>query len=292
MALFEINCVTSDPHYLNLKNSSHHAAVAARYLCENLWEDFAEYADPDFISEFAATIYTRFWEMDLTCLLKNKGYSIECPKPGPDVCIVNDDSRIWIEAVCPTNGLNANAVPDEVNDGFSVLPDEQIILRLTTSINAKHDAYKRYIRNNTIDTNQPYVIAVNGCRINSSRDELSCPRIVRSVFPVGDQFITFNTETRDVLGIDYRYSPSVPNSNGIEISTDIFLDSEYSGISAVIFSNSTFINRPVIDGSDFIVVHNPNATNPIEGGLFNFGTEYIPEPEQNNALTLTRVVHQ
>jgi hypothetical protein len=48
MTLFDIDCTTSDPYCLNLKSSSHHAAESARYLCEQLWNNFAESADPNF----------------------------------------------------------------------------------------------------------------------------------------------------------------------------------------------------------------------------------------------------
>jgi hypothetical protein len=70
---------------------------------------------------------------------------------------------------------------------------------------------------------------------------------------------------------------NIKKKNGVEISTDIFLKSEYEGLSAVLYSNVSFGRRPTKMGEDYILVHNPKAKNPCPHGLLGIGTEYTVE---------------
>jgi hypothetical protein len=94
----------TDPAYLNLRSTaSSEYAQQGRAFTEKLWTQYWPYADNHFTTEIRRDFRARFWEMYLTCALlqcaNNKGFSISCPKTGPDILIEFKGRRIWIEAV-------------------------------------------------------------------------------------------------------------------------------------------------------------------------------------------------
>ena len=87
---------------------------AAREDCEALWETFEPHADEHFLTEIRNNFDVRYWEMYLTAYPIQDGYSVSCPKPGPDVGIVSSGRRIWFEATSPTRVAEgaADQVPE------------------------------------------------------------------------------------------------------------------------------------------------------------------------------------
>ena len=59
--------------------------------------------------------------------------------------------------------------------------------------------------------------------------------------------------------------------------TDIFMNKDYAGISAVLYSYMNIVNRPKTMGFEVHVVHNPLADNKLPSGIFPFGTEWWME---------------
>jgi hypothetical protein len=55
---------------------------------------------------------------------------------------------------------------------------------------------------------------------------------------------------------------------------DIFTDASHEGISAVLYSCVNVASYPSRIGSDFVLVHNPNALNRVPYGMLKVGTEY------------------
>jgi hypothetical protein len=107
---------------------------------EHLWESFEPFADPDFKSELAKQFHPRFWEMYLACTLIELGFNLiprQCSY-GPDIHIELDGINIWIEATAPDAGSGIDAVPGHPKNSNGIkVPEEQIILRLTNSIDKK-----------------------------------------------------------------------------------------------------------------------------------------------------------
>ncbi|HEX9870723.1 MAG TPA: hypothetical protein VGC99_19435, partial [Candidatus Tectomicrobia bacterium] len=77
------------------------------------------------------------------------------------------------------------------------------------------------------------------------------------------------------------FRDSIEKKSGEIVSTNVFLDPEYASMSAVLYSSVDALNRPKVLGSDFILVHNPLARNPLPLGFFAFGVEYWKD---NNEL--------
>jgi hypothetical protein len=234
--------------------------------------------------------YARFWEMYLTCALHRTAlqdtYSLSCPKPGPDILIEQNGRRIWIEAVTATDGhpnKPDSLKPPQLGEASQV-PDEQIVLRHTTAINSKHDAYLRYRSKGIVAEDDAYLIAVNGYPLSYRFADPEIPRILKVVFPIGSIQYVLDRQTGDVVTTKYQFRPNVYKSNGVDVSTRIFVDDRYRGISAVLHSYANPDMALSELGADFLLVHNPLASQPLPSNLIATSAEYraqsIDDPAQ------------
>lgn len=288
MELFRAGFAAPDPAYNNIRDGESHWDISGRDLCNKLWKVFEPLADKHFMGQFAIDFDARFWEMDLTCAFIEKSFNVNCPKPGPDICIDFDGWKLWVEAIAPGDGGGADQVPGySMGTGIAQpVPDGKIILRLTSAIVEKHDKYLSYLEKGIISDSEPYIIAINGSQIKSSRSDFNPPRVVRAVFPIGNEYLTFDKVSGNVVDSGFEYKASVRKENGTEIPIDIFLNPKFEGVSAVLFSNSDCCNRPEITGMDYVLIHNPLAKNKISEGLIKFGCEYIAEVKNGTEYEL------
>lgn len=265
-------------------------AIEARKNIDHLWNFYCKYADNNFCKEFSRDFYSRFWEMYLAYVLYERGFPIDCPKPGPDIVIKDGISRIWIEAVAPKCGNEQakdkviDIIEDKNNNEVAVAPfeEKQVILRFRQAIENKLEQYHKYrkqTKNRTpiIREQDYYVIAISGTNLPwSCPDKLIQPLIVKAVFPIGSLYLVINPENSAVIRKGFKLRRSIQKSCGSPVTTDIFLQEEYSPISGILYSRTYAIcNYPNIPGSEFIFIHNPFAKNKIPYGYFSMGREYI-----------------
>ena len=191
---------------------------------------------------------SRFWEIYLVtsfledefCLLKKK---IE----GPDIKIKLGDRIIWVEAVVPGPGgeTNNDRVPDLECGVVREVPDKQMKLRLTNAFSEKFYKYKNYREKDLVKEEDDYVIAINGSLIG--RSERDVPRIVRTLFPIGNLVYhvhvpnNFNQRS-EIIGQSHEYQREVVKCEGSRVPTDPFLNDEYAGVSAVLYSDCCLFN--------------------------------------------------
>lgn len=247
---------------------------------ENMWSLYEPYADQDFLQEVRKDFHPRFWEMYLGFSLINQGISLaqyNKRKGGPDLLILSEKLKVWLEAVAPTAGRGANAVPESELGVVRDVPDEQIKLRYCSVIDKKYKKYYKYIEKKIILEDDCYVIAVNSGAIPSAGKELDIPRIVRCVLPFGNEVIKIDINSLEVLDIHHNHQGTSYNESGSPVSTDIFLNSDYDGISAILFSTVNALNYPNYPGNDFVLIHNPVAENPLPIGFIKLGREYWVE---------------
>jgi type I restriction enzyme S subunit len=291
--LFAKGINAQDQAYNNLRDSNKDWMIEARAFCEKLWKIYQPYADDHFLVEVQRDFYSRFWEMYLACSLMDMGINISCPKPGPDIRINTDDRVIWIEAVAPNPG-SPNS-PDEVKSNKDLeahsVPEEQIILRYRNAIHEKYNTkYFEYLKKGIVNKSDSYVIAVNGCKIPSSRTDFNPPRIVRSILPVGFPQVTIDLKSNSITNQTYQYRDKVTKKSGSDVTTAIFFDDFYNNLSAVLFSNVDPANRPELLGQDFILTHNHRATNPVLMVFIKRGAEYrVKDFDDKFELSLTEL---
>lgn len=275
--LFIEGITASDEIYNLVRDPNNSQCADAKKSSESLWQRFQKFADPHFRTEIQKDFEARYWEMYLTCAVEDMGYSVSCPKPGPDVQVIVGENTIWLEAIAPSGGRLDN--PDKVPGyEFAVVrdvPDREIILRYRSAIKEKFDyKYWKYREKKIINETDVYVIAITGCKINHSNKEREIPRIVRSVFPIGDLQVSVDTKTFEFTDTSYTHKPEVTRKSGAAVSTNLFTDEEYKYLSAILYSNVNSINTPKIFGSDYIIVHNPLAVNKLPTNFINRGLEY------------------
>lgn len=298
----------TDPVFDNLCKSVHECASKAKCFAERLWAVYQPHADPHFLTEIRSDFSARFWEMYLTCALleraAERGYSVTCPKPGPDILLELNRGRIWIEAVTPTNGQPGK--PDSlVEPGFPAMwvgdsagkpegmdrpieetvaesgriPEEKIVLRYTTAIREKYQKYLCYLREGYVHKNDAYVIAVNRSRLayRWASADIDRPRFLKAVYPIGELELLIDREAGKIVGARNRPRFFVCKANKSPVSVQSFVLGRRRGLSAVLCSDADmgWWSSPL--GSDFELAHNPLCRQPIPRGVIPAAREWRAE---------------
>lgn len=278
--LFINGIEAADETYIACRDSLNPYAIQLRSFMKSLWLKYRPFADNNFKQHMLVDLDARFWEMYLACTLLENSLPLLRRNEGPDICIKHDIGRIWVEAIAPTSGADTN--PDRVPNmrpGIATdVPEEQIILRLRAAIREKYEnKYHVYVKKGLVKPTDPYVIAVNSCRIGPAIMETDTPRILMTVFPIGNRQITIDGRTGIVVADGHQIRYKIRRSGGAEVRTDIFLNPEYSNLSGVIYSHTSVRAYPFDKkmGQDFIFIHNHLATNKLWHGFLKVGREYI-----------------
>ena len=266
-----------DRAYCNVRDEVTEHARICKQFSQQLWDRYHPYADDHFLAEIRKDFNARFWEMYLTCTLLDNGpklgYVVSCSKPGPDALVEHEGQRLWIEATVATDGDPTK--PDSaVEDHSGNVPDEKILFRYANAIDTKHKKYLLYRDNGIIGKSDTYVIAINGYPLSYRWAEPEIPRILKALFPIGPLEMLIDRKTKMALGTRYQYRPAVKKISGSPVSTEIFLDQQYCGISAILYSCASGYGSSSPLGTDFILVHNPQASQPLPPGFLPCGREY------------------
>jgi hypothetical protein len=291
--------------YKNLRiGKSDMSREIGAYL-EQLWVHWSPYADLHFQNECqqAEEKFTqRFWEMYLGVKLLEQGKEIQSKDTGPDICLIHEGKKIWIEAIAPSSGKhgNPNSVPpvfyEEIKycpetgetlpltgrgDTLSVL-ENPVRLRYLAAIRDKYCSIDRqkkrrglipYLAKGVIDRNDQVIIAVNSGNIDQEAPGWM-PVILKACFGFGDYQIhlSHNRQTGETKTTGTSYTRrdtaiKVTEINpGLEIDSAIFLSPKYPHISAVLFSYAKLGRTPF--GGELMLIHNPFAKNPLPHGIF------------------------
>lgn len=280
----------NDKRYLLVRDDSRFLDQKA-YL-ENLWQIFSPFADSDFKSELSYQFHPRFWEMYLACALLQNGFEL-IPRHSPnspDIHIRFQDRDVWIEATAPDAGIGADALaPIDNSVGFIKVPEEQIILRLTNSIQKKCQKYQEYVSLGLISSNDVYLLGINGFDIPFSlMDKGDIPFIAKSVFPFGDMVVTIDTGQDKVIDQGYKYRKHIQKKSSSFVPTTTFQDPSYSFLSGIIYSRAELWNLPRFFGDDFLYVQNPIADQKLETNWLGCGMAFWLEGRQLKAITINK----
>lgn len=250
--------------------------TGARSAIDKMWRKYEQHADSNFAVEFALHPRERFWEMLLTVSLLEAGFDLSCPKPGPDIRLQTDAGPIWIEAVAPTPGSGPDEVPEPPENATFDYPEDQIILRFRSAIEAKHRRRTDYINRGTIAASDPYVVAVSGGQMPVLIDMSGSPAILKAVYPLGAPQIRVELATGRAEDGGFALRPHISKAGGAPVSTTCFVGEEHSGISAILFSEANFLMTPEQAREEFLVIHNACASSPLTERWLGFGREFFP----------------
>lgn len=235
-----------------------------RQHCERLWRVFHPFAEPQFLTEFPLHFHQRWFEMYLTVTLLERGADVQpTAPPGPDILVIADGRRIWIEAVCGTGGQPG--LPDSVVQGSDVrVPWDKIALRVRSSIEEKKNKYEKYLQEGYVAADDSLLVALNVYEIPYALSDT--PRyIFRALFGVGAQVIHFALGHRTpprAVDSSYEQVQTIPKlSSGSLVGTQPFIDGSMASIAACIasaHSAASAAHKP----PDFTVYPNLTAAAP------------------------------
>jgi hypothetical protein len=268
----------TDPRYLVLRDANNDRTREARHFIEQIWVECAPFLDHDFVQLAQRQFEARFWELYLAHTFCSEAEQLVPPtkrarrQGGPDLRLARDGA--WIEAVIATPGIGPDAVPESVHGVASTVPDGELQLRLSQAIEEKKRKHDNYLAKGVVRAEDPFIVAVNTGSIEQALLETDLPRIVRVVFPFGNEQVSIDRSSGKLLEVSYAYEDSVQKRSGSSVATAVFLDPGYAGISAVLHAHLDEYNRPRATGGGFTLVHNPNAHARLPLGRFRLGTEY------------------
>lgn len=269
-----------DEEYRTLATSDWPPAADARAFVQDIWPRVAPYLDSEFASKAARNFHPHFWELYLVASLQAAGLQLipraqrKGSDEGPDVLLTTGGA---IEAVIAMPGVGPDAVTEGALGIARSVPDPEIRLRLLNAIDEKRRKLQRYHESKVHPPDAPFVVAVNAARVPSARLELPLPRIVRALFGIGHLEVRVALESLEILGASHGREEAIKKrGTGADVRTDGFLSpGPLTGVSAVLYSCTDSVNRPTCLGGDFVVVHNPHATVPLEPGYLPAREEYV-----------------
>jgi len=271
-----------DETYLHLRDDCHVFAVESRRHVEELWSNAAPFVDPKLPLRARRLFHPAYWELLLAASLVDAALPVapnnqrRYRSKGPDIQVGITPVTAWIEATAVTPGQGVDQVREGGNRVRTV-PDGSIKLRLLAAIHEKKTKHDHYVRTGLVSADEPFVIAINDALVPSAFLELRVPRIVRCVFPFGDEVLEVDLAKHSITGSHHEHSDSVSKSSGASVPTDLFERPDYAGISAVLHSAAEVWNPGSVLDAGFILVHNPLATSPLPHGFLPRGREYWKE---------------
>ena len=285
--LFDVDGANLDPRFENLKAARSLIDQQLRAMLEEMWECYEPYADLNFRPGFARDVDGRFWEMYLGCTLLEAGRTLlrvaERRREGgqPDLCVLDDGRRIWIEAITPREGEpgpDQFVHPVPVNEGgvAAAAQTRQAQLRTTSAFQTKAQKIESYIEQGVIAPQDIRIIAISVSRFGAYVSEQPLPLIMTTLFPIGDAYVTIDRETGDVLAEGFQAAPII-HRDPSPIPRTAFFDERFAGISGVIWSRISIGNlsrqvRPIS------YVHNPLAQTPLPTNWGVWDREFVMQP--------------
>lgn len=282
--LFDIDGANLDRGFEHLKTPESLVEQQLRAMLQEMWTRYGPYADPDFRNGFARDVDGRFWEMYLGCTLLEEGRTllpvVERQREGgqPDLCVLDDGRRIWIEAITPNEGAPGpdqivRPVPVNEGGGFVEAPIRQAQLRTSSAFLTKARKIGRYIEQGVIAPEDTRIIAISASRFGHYVPEQPLPLIMTTLFPIGDAFVTIDRDTGDILEEGFRAAPLIQRERN-PIPRTAFLDEHFADISGVIWSRVSLGNmsRQV---RQITYVHNPMAQIPLPTNWGVWDREFV-----------------
>jgi hypothetical protein len=278
-----------DAGYRNIRAATNGRLYLARCHCEYLWIFFERHADAEFRKELGSSFSARYWEMYLTTSFILAGYSVTCPKPGPDVGIVLRGKRIWFEAVSPTPGRpgSPDFIQQPKSGEVSDVPNEKIVLRYLNSISEKYERqYTNWLEKGHVSKDDAFVIALNPRNIPFDYADTQPPRILQAAYTMGPSYVVIDRETMKAVATGYHFRDHIvktPDSSFIpdgetkepaKVTTGIFQDRQHDRLSALLCSRVDAANHHGEMGDDFQLLPNPRANVPLPESFRLRGTYY------------------
>ena len=200
--------------------------------------------DHKMVRQFQETFHSTYWEICIYQLCLEAGFSLDQSHPFPDF-IIKKPSEFYIEAVVAN--IKQTGIPEcerTLEDQLSMLTPPHLqkdfsdvlnesIIRSSNAIFSKIRKYEDYKKEQWVDEKKPFIIALSSCdQINYGRE---------FIYPMmallyGRYYIP--CENGCIMKKNIRKSET-----GVELPLGIFLNSEYSQISAIMYTCTNTIGK-------------------------------------------------
>jgi hypothetical protein len=287
--LFQQDQAASDPLYSKIAYAANQYDGDAHQFTETLWNSCSHIIESD-APERARKhdFYSVWWELYLAYALSQTGISFVANNARPKVVgkgrpdLLAENPRVWIEAVMPQSGDGPDALTEPVCGGVYSVPLEGLTLRLITAIRSKATVIQTYMEEGTISRSDTTIIAVSGGRLPISFrfNGYPVPDPVRAVYGVSYLAMEFDIQSMEQTGTSVQVCGEALKKSRSPVATDFFLQSESSHVSAVLYSYADCVNYGRVPGSEFILVHNPQARVPLPKNWLRLGRQYSLEGQQ------------
>ena len=161
------------------------------------------------------------------------------------------------------------------------IPTEKIILRLTNAMDVKLKKYDEDKKKGRMQPEDGFILAANGNkavnRWHEATDDL--PFMVKAVLPFGPQYFSWDTNTGEIVE-GFAYRPEISKEKGALVSTCWLQLEKLKGISLIVYSEKGILDLPQSMGSEFIFIHNRQASQPLNLDTFKFGRHFWLESDQ------------
>lgn len=200
----------------------------------NEWARGFQDRDNKFVKEFQTTFSSSFWELYIFAVLKHYGLSVNFSLPSPDF-VVTDHDGLSIEA---TVALHAQGTtPEHIKKGAPIPEDlneflARAIVRIRNSLDTKAKMYVGGYSKLGHVRKRPFVVAITA--VDSPYARLACQRSIEAV--LYGYYIDEERFLREGGQLQKEYRDTIVKDNGKQIPIGIFMRTEFSWLSAVIFS--------------------------------------------------------
>lgn len=285
--LFDVDGANLDRGFINLKAAESRCEQQLHDHIEAMWATYEPYADPDFPQGFARDVDGRFWEMYLGCTLLEAGRTllpvVDRQRQGgqPDLCVLDEGRRIWIEAIAPDEGAPGpdqivRPIPINEGGGLVAAPIRQAQLRTSGAFWTKAQKIALYIEQGVIASDDTRIVAISASRFGVYVAERPLPLIMTTLFPIGDAYITIDRATGDVVEEGFHTAPLIDRARN-PIPRTAFLDERFADVSGVIWSRVGLGNMSR-GGRPITYVHNPLAHVPLPTNWGVWDREFVAAP--------------
>lgn len=262
--------------YRNIRDKVDDPAPKARAFIEHLWSRYRGLEDPHFLQDAQTHFLERFWEMYLTvAFIDHELMPIREGGVGQEFYFLHKEQKVWVEAVAPGPGDGDDRVEEPGIGMVTNVPTEKILLRFTNAVSTKRKQYLAALAKGLIREEDCYVLAINSRGIPYAPYGNTLPFFLQALLPIGAPTLVIDRATHKAIDSYYALRDTVTKAKGAPVDTAIFLDIEYSFISAILHSGVDCVNRPPQLGGDFSVLHNPLASRPIGPSTFDWCDQYF-----------------
>lgn len=282
-----------DVAYCSLRDAEH--CTEWRTFCESLWKRYRPYADPHFLHEIRIQFHQRFWEMYLTVTFLDRGYKLHRLKGGgPEFGIDIEGKRYWFDAIAPTGGEGADAVPrlEYGRPVASRVPQEQIILRIIGALAAKRAKWQKDLVAGRVKDRDGFIVAMNDRSIRWAFLGAEMPYVAKGLYGFGNLAVSFDSRTLKVIETKHEHRPKIAKASSTGISSQPFAAGECPEVSAVLYSSVDAANFPGVLGADFSILHNFNPNVPLPLGALRFYREYWIAGESLNVKDWSQALEE